>query len=163
MFHPKRGFYFPLEKELRMFQVSNAIPPNRGPFVFPCLQRREELRNEFHLFNAKRVLRYRPIVLDNLTTKECHQLRRRCGILWPLWAQYAIRIQVRDKLDEEVRHVSPAVEIRDLRPVERAKYGHRLVTLVYWVRIGGSVSEGQDLKPEKQMQRTIRPSVLLVG
>lgn len=72
MFDPKRGFYFPLEKELRMFQVSDAILPNRGPFELPCLQRREELRNEFHLLNAKGVLRYRPVVLDDLTTKECH-------------------------------------------------------------------------------------------
>ena len=55
-----------------MFQVSDAILPNCGPFELPCLQRREELRNEFHLLNAKGVLRYRPVVLDDLTTKECH-------------------------------------------------------------------------------------------
>jgi hypothetical protein len=33
--------------------------------------------------------------------------------------------------------------------VERAKYGHRLLALAYYVRIDGSGGEGQDLRLEK--------------
>jgi hypothetical protein len=56
-----------------------------------------------------------------------------------MWAQYAIWVQIRGKLDEEVRQVSSAIDIREITRVERADYGHRLQALAYCVRIDGSV------------------------
>jgi hypothetical protein len=48
-----------------------------------------------------------------------------------MWAQYAIWVQVRDKLNEQVRQVPSAIDIQKITRVERAEYGHRLQALAY--------------------------------
>jgi hypothetical protein len=58
---------------------------------------KREFRNKFHPISAVRVLRYR-YVRDRII-EERQQLPRRGGILRPLYARSAIRIQVRDKVD----------------------------------------------------------------
>jgi hypothetical protein len=73
---------------------------------------------------------------------QCHQLRRRSGILRPDWARPTIRVQVRHKMNQVVRQLSWTIDVQHIGSVIGTDVQAGLQTLAYYtsnVPSGGAV------------------------